>query len=118
MPLMLIAILTTLIVTWTIATKWQRKEEQLVEPRAPIPVLGIQIICGDCSGEQRSPIKTYLDRFGCCAQCGGRSYVLASTSRASYAFLPARGMAHDSGAARVLPFGGAVAHAERSKISA
>ena len=117
MPLILIAILMTLIVTWTIATKWQRKE-QLVEPRAPIPVLGIQIICGDCSGEQRTPIKTYLDRYGCCSHCGGHSYVLASTSRASFAFAPARGLAHDSASGRVIRFAGPVAHAERSKISA
>lgn len=51
---------------------------QLIEPRGAVPVMGIQIICGDCSGDEGQPRKTYVGRFGNCAQCGGGSYVLAS----------------------------------------
>lgn len=57
---------------------------QLIQPRLPQLTLGVQIICGDCCGEEDRPIKTYLDRFGNCAQCGGHSYILAS-SRIVYA---------------------------------
>jgi hypothetical protein len=44
--------------------------------------IGIQIICGDCSGDADRPIKTYLDLHGNCARCGGRSYMLASSLNA------------------------------------
>jgi hypothetical protein len=44
--------------------------------------IGIQIICGDCSGDADRPIKTYLDLHGNCARCGGRSYLLASSLNA------------------------------------
>jgi hypothetical protein len=30
------------------------------------------------------PVKTYLDKFGNCTQCGGRSYMLAA-NRPAYA---------------------------------
>jgi hypothetical protein len=60
------------------------KELKLNEPRAEMLTIGVQIICGDCSGEAESPVKTYLDRSGNCTQCGGRSYMLAS-SRILYA---------------------------------
>ena len=55
-----------------------RKERSLSEPRAGHLMIGVQIICGDCSGDAESPLKTYLDRKGNCAQCGGRSFMLAS----------------------------------------
>ena len=51
---------------------------QLVEPRSAILSIGVQIICGDCSGDGDRPIKTYLSRTGNCFRCGGRSYILAS----------------------------------------
>jgi hypothetical protein len=60
------------------------KERKLSEPRADMLMVGVQIICGDCSGEAESPVKTYLDRSGNCAECGGQSYMLAS-SRIVYA---------------------------------
>lgn len=53
----------------------------LVQPRASLPMIGIQIICGDCGGDEDRPLKTYMDRFGNCSQCGGKSYVLASNRR-------------------------------------
>ncbi|HSE96753.1 MAG TPA: hypothetical protein VLD57_00695, partial [Blastocatellia bacterium] len=39
---------------------------QLIEPRPDVVRLGIQIICGDCAGEDGPPAKTYLDRSGNC----------------------------------------------------
>lgn len=51
---------------------------RLTEGRFDIITTGVQIICGDCSGEGRIPVKTYLDRNGNCSQCGGRSYLLAA----------------------------------------
>ncbi len=54
------------------------KERSLSEPRPGDLMIGVQIICGDCAGDAASPMKTYLDRSGNCAQCGGRSFMLAS----------------------------------------
>jgi hypothetical protein len=56
---------------------------QLNEQRPAVLTIGVQIICGDCSGEDDRAIKTYLDRFGNCSHCGGRSYVLASALAAN-----------------------------------
>ena len=61
-----------------------RRDENLLEVRPSIPTLGIQIICGDCSGDGEIPAKTFMDRVGKCNQCGGTSFVVAST-RAIYA---------------------------------
>jgi hypothetical protein len=59
---------------------WRHSGEQpeIRGPRGEILRLGIQIICGDCCGDSHWPVKTYLDQFGRCVQCGGRAYVLAS----------------------------------------
>ena len=54
-------------------------EGKLIEPHNDVLTVGVQIICGNCCGESESPRKTYLDRSGNCVQCGGRSYILAST---------------------------------------
>lgn len=51
---------------------------QLDQPRPALLTIGVQIICGDCSGEDEHPIKTYMNRYGSCSQCGGRSYLLGS----------------------------------------
>jgi hypothetical protein len=51
---------------------------QLDQPRPALLTMGVQIICGDCSGEGEHPIKTYINRHGSCCQCGGKSYLLAS----------------------------------------
>jgi hypothetical protein len=58
-------------------------QQCLSEPHDGIVRIGIQIICGDCSGDADRPIKTYLDLHGNCARCGGRSYMLASNLNAS-----------------------------------
>ena len=51
---------------------------QLDQPRPALLTIGVQIICGDCCGEDEHPIKTYMNRYGSCNQCGGNSYLLAS----------------------------------------
>lgn len=51
---------------------------QLDQPRPALLTIGVQIICGDCSGEDEHPIKTYMNRYGSCSQCGGKSYLLGS----------------------------------------
>lgn len=51
---------------------------RLTEARLDIVTTGVQIICGDCSGVGRIPVKTYLDKNGNCSQCGGQSYILAA----------------------------------------
>jgi hypothetical protein len=56
---------------------------QLTEPRVPVTLVGIQIICGDCAGDEVRPKRTYLDLFGNCSQCGGHSFVLASNVAAN-----------------------------------
>jgi hypothetical protein len=55
------------------------EQARLMEPRSSIITMGIQIICGNCAGEDDRPERTYLDRDGNCSQCGGHSYVLASS---------------------------------------
>lgn len=56
---------------------------QLDQPRPSLLTIGVQIICGDCSGEDQHPIKTYMNRYGSCSQCGGSSYLLASAAAAN-----------------------------------
>lgn len=51
---------------------------QLDQPRPALLTIGVQIVCGDCSGEDEHPIKTYMNRYGSCSQCGGKSYLLGS----------------------------------------
>jgi hypothetical protein len=85
----------------------QHDPAQLAQPRASLLTIGVQIICGDCSGSDDRPVKTYLDIHGNCSQCGGHSYILAS-NRAVYAQqLIATRMADQQSAmsnGRVLPF--------------
>jgi hypothetical protein len=80
---------------------------QLSEPRSAIPTMGVQIICGDCSGDALSPYKTYLDHNGNCQQCGGHSYELASTLAVHALQMRAARLAESQSAAsngRVIPF--------------
>ena len=67
-----------LLLTWFLTKSYGDNSSQLIEPRSTVVTTGIQIICGDCSGEEGLPKKTYLDSFGNCSQCGGHSYVLAA----------------------------------------
>src|SRR5512144_1667536 len=59
--------------------------DQLYQRRAEPLMMGVLIICGDCAGEGRLPARTYLDRSGRCARCGGHSYLLASVAGANRA---------------------------------
>jgi hypothetical protein len=80
---------------------------QLSEPHSAIPIMGVQIICGDCSGDGLIPYKTYLDHLGNCHQCGGHSYELASTLAVHALQMRAARMAESQSAAsngRVIPF--------------
>ena len=56
----------------------QSDSSQLSEARNSILKVGVQIVCGDCAGDNYTPVRTLLDNKGQCDQCGGRSYVLAS----------------------------------------
>jgi hypothetical protein len=85
MLLIPLAILSVFALTWLIASRCgELAHEDLTEPRRSVPTMGVQIICGNCSGDLETPIKTYLDRVGRCESCGGRSFILAS-SRGIYA---------------------------------
>jgi hypothetical protein len=69
---------SALVVAYVVITGRKGDAIQLSEPRASLPIVAIQIICGNCSGDSERPIKTLVDRFGRCAHCGGSSYTLAS----------------------------------------
>jgi hypothetical protein len=80
---------------------------QLSQPRPALLTMGVQIVCGNCAGDEWQPVKTYLDIFGNCSQCGGRSYLLASAVAAGGALARAsraRDLQIASGLGRVLPF--------------
>jgi hypothetical protein len=90
---------------------------QLQHSHAELLRVGVQIICGNCSGEDGHPVKTYMDRSGSCAHCGGNSYLLASAVAANsvvlrQARLLERQIASSNG--RVIPF---EAHASRGSRS-
>jgi hypothetical protein len=72
------------VVTYVMKSSRILDNSQLSESRTALLTMGVQIICGDCSGDGERPVKTYLDRHGNCSQCGGHSYMLAS-SRILYA---------------------------------
>jgi hypothetical protein len=66
-----------LALTYVFTVKQYRTDDsQLSEPRETGPALGIQIICGNCSGEGKRPVKTHLGRYGNCERCGGHSFIL------------------------------------------
>jgi len=80
---------------------------QLNQPRPALLTMGVQIVCGNCAGEDVLAIKTYLDKFGNCSQCGGRSYLLASALAANTAVSRAarvRDAYAATGTGRVIPF--------------
>jgi hypothetical protein len=92
---------------------------QLRISRPPIPTMGVQIVCGNCSGDNLLAQRTYLDYYGNCEQCGGQSYILAAA-------LAAHALHHRNlrvmenaagGGARVLPFDAAVRAARSEKVA-
>lgn len=76
--LIIIASIVALSIAYLV-TRERAGNSTLCEQHGVLLTVGIQIICGDCSGGDERPVKTYLDRNGNCAQCGGHSYMLAST---------------------------------------
>jgi len=91
---------------------------QLQESRSELLRVGVQIICGNCSGDDDHPVKTYMDRSGSCARCGGNSYLLASAVAANslvlrQARLLERQIASSHG--RVIPFEVPASRASRSE---
>ena len=91
---------------------------QLQESRSALLRVGVQIICGNCSGDDDHPVKTYMDRSGSCARCGGNSYLLASAVAANtfvlrQARLLERQIASSHG--RVIPFEVPASRASRSE---
>jgi len=93
---------TLLVVLKTRKTDYARVDET----RGALLMVGVQIICGNCSGEGESPVRTYMDRYGNCAQCGGHSYLLASSLALNSTALRAARIVQSYSAAggRVLPF--------------
>jgi hypothetical protein len=51
--------------------------DPVVTPRL-LSCLCVLIVCGDCAGDGVNPRKTLMAANGTCANCGGRSFVLAS----------------------------------------
>ena len=43
----------------------------------------IQIICGDCAGDDDLPVLTSLNTNGRCARCGGGSYMVVNVDTRS-----------------------------------
>jgi hypothetical protein len=72
-------VVVALVIVTVVLTSHKPDESQLSEPRASLPMVGIQIVCGNCAGDDARPRRTYLDRSGNCSQCGGQSYLLASS---------------------------------------
>jgi hypothetical protein len=74
-----LAALATAVLTYILTRGLEKTDRsQLSEPRDSMLTVGIQIICGDCSGENEIAFRTFLGHSGRCERCGGSSYVLAS----------------------------------------
>src|SRR5689334_5730622 len=98
----------------------QEDPQQLRMPRPHIPTVGVQIVCGNCSGSDLIAQKTYLDYNGNCHACGGHSYILASTLAMQVLQLRAQRVAEQTATAtgrRVLPFDAAARAARSEKIA-
>jgi hypothetical protein len=74
----LIAGVSALAVLAILATRKKTEEEMMISHTKSFAV-PVQIVCGDCAGEDNRPKRTCLNAQGQCERCGGHSYVLAST---------------------------------------
>ena len=103
------AAMIVLVITAVAMRTGRSDPAQLTEPRVPVTLVGIQIICGDCAGDDERPKRTYLDQFGNCAQCGGHSFVLASSVATNW--MKARQLDFEKvrPTSKVLPFSPALA---------
>ncbi len=61
------------------ALQVRRQQERQAFTRS----LPVQIVCGDCMGDEMSPRRTFLGMYERCSRCGGNSYVLASALAAN-----------------------------------
>jgi hypothetical protein len=116
MMISVLAIVIALGLTALIISREHRGVAQLRGARTPLIKVGVQIICGDCSGDAEKPRRTCLDLFGRCEDCGGTSYVLASSLAvsASHHLLHSQTLPAAAGSVgRILPF-----HSPASKRSA
>ena len=89
------------------------------ETHGALLMVGVQIICGDCSGDEESPVRTCMDLNGNCAQCGGHSYLLASSLALNSAALRSARLIQAHSAAsggRVLPFETRASRAEKIAV--
>ena len=85
----------------------RRREKTVHSERAPLHYSAVQIVCGDCAGDNVIPARTFVNRHGFCDSCGGTSYVLASIRGAYLVGLLGRHNAELSEVStegRVLPF--------------
>jgi hypothetical protein len=108
MLIIIAATIMALTLTALFLVKGQKTDPaQLNEPRTSIPTMGVQIICGDCSGEGLIPFKTFLNHSGNCDHCGGHSYLLASSLALHAMQMRAERVAQyqsESSNGRVIPF--------------
>lgn len=65
---------TLLIVRRRQAVAFRRQQEWQAFNRS----LPVQIVCGDCMGDDILPRRTFLSIYERCSRCGGASYVLAT----------------------------------------
>jgi len=97
-----------LALTWIVTFRARgSNSSQLNGTRGALLTVGVQIVCGNCSGDGEAPIRTYLDRYGNCVQCGSHSYLLASSLALNSAQLRAARLVQAYSAdsnGRVLPF--------------
>lgn len=105
---MLYFIAAVLLVTVTVfLIRTFKRPEQPISKRPAIVMMPIFVVCGNCSGEESTPILTLLDTDKC-QVCGGKSFILAS-NRGAYARRLITTRLSESKASqkgRVLPFEG------------
>ncbi|MCI0491073.1 MAG: hypothetical protein L0229_31165 [Blastocatellia bacterium] len=117
MLIIIAATIAVFVLTYIYTRSHKGAFARLSEPRVPLATMGVQIICGDCSGDREIPVKTYLNRSGNCDHCGGHSFVLASelalyVLQARAAQSKSRQSLPDGG--RVLPFESPASRAKRA----
>jgi hypothetical protein len=108
-------IITLGIAGWFLLKGQKEDPSQLRAARPQIATLGVQIICGNCSGDNIIAHKTFLDQNGNCHECGGHSYLLASTLALNMLQLRAQQTALAT-TGRVLPFGARAARTEKIAV--
>jgi hypothetical protein len=88
MVILAVSIVVAVALAYSFLREWQI-DPTLIESRAIVPTVGVQIICGDCAGDGLIPRKTYVDASGKCSECGGKSYILAANRGLFTTWFPA-----------------------------